>query len=93
MDYIRLIRDYDQQRTDRGMIDRSILIGLPVGPVSLSACPVVAGDRPLGYRVVLSNRFHRRGDEVLPRMCAQLSRHRETHTTETSGRYPQLTLI
>ena len=30
MDYIRLIRDYDQQRTDRGMIDRSILIGLSV---------------------------------------------------------------
>ena len=26
-------------------------------------------------------------------MCAQLSRHRETHTTETSGRYARLTLI
>ena len=37
----------------------------------------------------------RRGDEVLPRMCAQLSQHRGTRTIGTSvsrfGRYPRLT--
>ena len=37
----------------------------------------------------------RRGDEVPPRMCAQLSQHRETRTIGTSvsrfGQYPRLT--
>ena len=49
------------------------------------------------YRVVSNRVYRRRGDEVLPRTCAQLSRRRETRTIGRSvswcGQYPRLTLI
>ena len=77
MHYTRLIRDCDQQRTDRGMIDSSI--GWSMRPYT--GLRVSTWSPWAGVYTLFEIRLHRRrGDEVLPRMCAQLSRRRETRT-------------